>query len=109
MNADKLADALRAFPEDPNPFTYRRAYAKAKAVLAAHDAQPAQAAQTVGMPDGYKHIGWVMVPRDDCEKVLCAGFDRDAVSREEEQRIDAARDRLEAALTAPQPSADAED
>jgi len=45
MNADKLADALRAFPEDPNPFTYRRAYAKAQAALAEYDAQPAQAAQ----------------------------------------------------------------
>ena len=48
MNADKLADALRAFPEDPNPFTYRRAYAKAKAALAEHDAQPAQAAPGAG-------------------------------------------------------------
>jgi len=53
MNADKLAQALRAFPEDPNPFTYRRAYAKAQAALAEHDAQPAQAAQPVGVPAGW--------------------------------------------------------
>lgn len=33
--APELLEALRAFPEDPNPYTYRIAYAKARAAIAA--------------------------------------------------------------------------
>lgn len=53
MNADKLADALRRLlgakwctPE------YETARSTAAAILAEHDAQPAQAAQPVGVADG---------------------------------------------------------
>lgn len=79
-----------------------------ESVEAVSDLIEAQAVQPVGVPDG-----WVMVPRQDFETVFYAGFDRDTVTRAEEQTIDAARDRLEKALCAPhppaQPSADAED
>jgi len=106
MDADKLADVLRADIRRclDDVATEFRAYGRDETrfvqLIARMDAQPAQAAQPVGVPDG-----WVMVPRQDFETVFYAGFDRDTVTRAEEQIIDAARDRLEKALCASQPPA----
>jgi hypothetical protein len=50
MNADKLADALRYAVDNPD-FDSAEFDRRARAALAEHDAQPAQAAQPVGVAD----------------------------------------------------------
>jgi len=117
MNADKLANALRRatdfigylldhLPEDKRD---NSVWSDCKAALAEHDAQPAQAAQPVGVPDGLAQamekfvcsVGLIVESAKQSTKTPNACFVdwRDVCAlRGEVDRLRAMRAALEAAL-----------
>ena len=78
----QLVGALEAFPEDPNPYTYRIAHAKARAALTA-----AKAGGWQGMESAPKDGTRILVWRKHATRPLIARYQKDFEWFEDEDGV----------------------